>query len=92
MNATIVLAALASGLYVCNIEKQQKENMQHNKTHHRHKPTGTVPLVMENYSTPALLGLALLLSTSDYFRNAPFYLILYLVISNVSASSPPLNY
>lgn len=46
-----------------------------------------IPLIMEDsnfHFTPAVFALALLLSTnSDYFRSAPFYLILYLVFVNL---------
>lgn len=96
MNATIVLAALASGLYVCNVKNQQQINIDNNKAFHRQDPTEMIPLIMEDsnfHFTPAVFALALLLSTnSDYFRSAPFYLILYLVFVNLLKRIPPLNY
>jgi hypothetical protein len=95
MNATIVLAALASGLYVCNVKNQQQINIDNNKAFHRQDPTEMIPLIMEDsnfHFTPAMFCLALLLSTSDYFKSAPFYLILYLAFINLVARIPPLNY
>ena len=93
MNATTVVAALASGLYVCNIKTQQQTNIENNKAYNHHHPTETIPLIVENHFTPAVFALALLLSTnSDYFRSAPFYLILYLVFINLLKHMAPLNY
>ena len=92
MNATTVVAALASGLYVCNIKTQQQTNIENNKAYNHHNPTETIPLIMENHFTPGLFGLAILLSTSDYFGSAPFYLILYLVFVNLLKRMTPLNY